>query len=62
LEDVVRDVRYRRELRAVFEVSPTDWPTYLGIAMALGGAALLACWIPAGRAARMDPVLALRGD
>ena len=46
----------------LFEVGPTD-PVALGGAVALvSGFALLASWIPARRAARVNPVEALRTD
>jgi putative ABC transport system permease protein len=41
-------------------VSPTDPATYAIIAMLFVGIAALACWIPARRAARLSPVVALR--
>ncbi len=46
----------------LFGVSPTDPATYAGVILLLGTAALLACWIPARRATRMDPVEALRQE
>ena len=41
-------------------VSPRDVPTLAGAAGVLGAAAILAAWIPARRAASVDPVAALR--
>jgi ABC-type lipoprotein release transport system permease subunit len=46
----------------LFEVRPTDPMTFAVIALLLMAVALLACWIPARRAARVDPMTALRCD
>lgn len=44
----------------LFGVSATDPMTYLLVVVALGGTAMLASYIPAARAARVDPASALR--
>jgi predicted permease len=41
-------------------VSPSDPLTYLSVAALLSFVTLLACWIPARRALRVDPMVALR--
>ncbi len=44
----------------LFEVSATDTLTFVVIALLLGIVALLACYLPARRATRVDPLIALR--
>jgi putative ABC transport system permease protein len=45
---------------SLFGISPFDVVAYLGSAIVLAIAAMLACYIPARRAARIDPMVALR--
>jgi putative ABC transport system permease protein len=52
-----------RVLRAwMYEMSVYDAPTFIAVAALLCVVALLASWLPARRASRVDPVLALRAD
>jgi ABC-type antimicrobial peptide transport system permease subunit len=44
----------------LFEMSATDPLTFAVIALLLIAVALLACWLPARRATRVDPMIALR--
>ncbi len=52
-----------RVLRSLlFEVNPADPLIYFGVALLLGIAAAVACWIPARRASRVDPIITLRAE
>ena len=46
----------------LFEVSPTDPLTFGAVALVLMGVAAIACWAPARRATRIDPLVALRTE
>jgi ABC-type antimicrobial peptide transport system permease subunit len=46
----------------LYDVEPTDPQTFLAVAAALVAAAGVACWLPALKAALVDPIVALRHE
>ena len=44
----------------LYEISPRDPLTFVGVTVLLAGVGLLATYIPARRASKVDPTLALR--
>jgi putative ABC transport system permease protein len=46
----------------LFGVSRLDPVTYLGVIALLAGVSMIACWVPAWRAARVDPSITLRAE
>jgi putative ABC transport system permease protein len=46
----------------LFGVSRLDPVTYLGVIVLLSGVSVVACWLPAWRAARVDPSITLRAE
>lgn len=47
---------------AIFSVVNADPWTFAGITVLLFAVAMLACWLPARRAAQVDPIVAMRHD
>ncbi len=46
----------------LFGVAPHDPTTFIGVAVAMAAIGLAACWIPALRAARIDPAITMRAQ
>ena len=46
----------------LFQVKPTDPATYVAVGALLAVVAAVACWLPARRATRVDPIVALRHE
>jgi putative ABC transport system permease protein len=44
----------------LFQVGAADPVTYIALVLALGGIAVLACYLPARQASRVDPMVSLR--
>jgi putative ABC transport system permease protein len=44
----------------LFGVAPHDPATFFGVAVMMAAIGIIACWVPALRAARIDPAITMR--
>jgi putative ABC transport system permease protein len=59
---LVAVIATRALITLLFGLSPLDIATYLNVIVLLVAISALACWIPARRATRVDPLIALRTE
>ena len=60
LRDRIRDEPY--DAVVIYGVIGADLTAFAAMAAVLAGVVLLACWLPARRAAGVDPIAALRTE
>ncbi len=48
--------------KLLYGIAPTDLATFLAVPLVLGTVAVLASWLPARRASRIDPLVAMRSE
>jgi putative ABC transport system permease protein len=61
ISGIVAAIVLSRVLKSfLFLVEPTDPSTLIGVGLLFAGVALLACWVPTRRAAKVNPLDALR--
>jgi ABC-type antimicrobial peptide transport system permease subunit len=46
----------------LYGITATDPVTFGGMVLVVGGVAIIACWVPAYRASRVEAIEALRSD
>lgn len=59
---IIALVATRLLTKLLYGIAPTDLVTFAGVPVVLGAVALLASWLPARRASRIDPLVAMRSD